>query len=314
MKNEKLKEYTEDKVSKSGRKYTNNYVQFKCAKCSSVTSILSKYYTDSRLCDSCSRLKLAEDRFFAKSEERYGSAYDLSNTTYTGPKEHLTVVCTKHNEEVVIKPVDFMHKKSKGGCKTCAKEAHRAAITRPIEHYLLALNTRFPQFSVVSHGTAESNTEKIELLCEYHGKFTKTLHSLTSKESVHLCPGCNNDLNAWKMRTTREDIPGRVYFVYIPEISMFKFGVTARTTRQRMQEIKHKTEIIWEIEFQTLSDAYFFEYQFFRENKKLRYTGERVLNSGGYTELFISFINKPKKSFIEEILCRKESKRGTPEH
>jgi len=252
----------------------------------------------------------AENRFFVKAKEKYGNTYDLSQAKYVNPKTQLKVICTKHNEEVLIRPVDFLHKKSKGGCKTCAKEAHKAAITRPIEHYLLALNTRFPQFSVVSHGTAESNTEKITLLCKDHGEFTKTLHSLTSKESVHLCPGCNNDLNAWKMRTTRTDISGRVYFAYIPDISMFKFGVTARTARQRLQEIKHKTELIWEIEFPTLSDAYFFEYQFFRENRELRYKGERVLDSAGYTELFTSFINKPDKSFVEEILRRKESNSG----
>lgn len=317
-----IKEYKEvQTVVEKGREVNRNrnYTTFRCHCCNKEITVLTRSFSLDKPCTNCQKRARGARNFMQRAVDKFGDKFDLSKTVYVDSSTKLSVRCIKHDNTFEVHPMDFVgkprkNKPQKGGCKLCAAETQAQAMKKPISYYLQALNTRFPQFSVVSHGTAESNRELMHLMCEHHGPFSKTLHNIVSKEAVHLCPGCNNDLNAWKMRTVREDVAGKVYFVFLPELNMFKFGVTYRDIADRVKEFKQTAELLWYVDFDTLSDAYFFEYQFFRYYKELRYKGERVMNSGGYTELFTEIINKPTKRFIEEILCLKESKRGTPEH
>jgi len=321
--NKVIKEYRVSKPEKNGSKSrTRPYVDFICGNCGNTVTLPKSNYKDDKYCNKCIRHEKAKQRFFVKAKEKFGDKYDLSKVSYISPTTKVEVICSKHKISHWITPTRFLVKKythikghsANGGCPKCAEEVNKTKNQKSINYYLRILADRFPQFSVVSvKNEVESVNDKITLYCKQHGEFTKTLHSIVSKESVHLCPHCNNDLNAWKMRTTRTDAKGKVYFVYLPDIQMFKFGVTYRDIKRRMYELGNNIELIWSIEFNTLADAYFFEYQFFRHYKSLRYKGDRLINKGGYTELMTTLIEKPTKCFVEEILRRKESNSGEPQ-
>ena len=311
----KIKEY---RVSKNEKGRTRPYIDFVCGGCTSCNTIAANNYKEDKHCSKCLRKYIAEKTFFKKAKEKFGNKYDLRKVKYISPTTKVEVVCAKHNLNHWVTPNRFLVKSyshikghsSNGGCPKCAEEIQKTKNQKGIDYYLQALEKRFPQFSVIEHGTGKSVRESIKLYCEFHGKFKTVLHSIVSKESVHLCPRCSIDLNAWKIRTTRTDVKGKVYFLYLPDIQMFKFGVTCRDTKKRMHEIGDNVELIWELEFNTLSDAYFFEYQFFRHHKNIRYRGDRILDKGGYTELMTALIDKPTKRFIEEILCLKKLNSG----
>lgn len=314
-----VKEYrVEKKADKGMGVRTRPYVDFICGSCQNLTSLPKSNYREDKSCSKCQKHETAKARFFIKAKEKFGNSYDLSKAVYVSPKTKLEVICTKHNKSHWVTPTRFVTKEyshlkghsAKGGCPDCAYEVQITKNQKGIDYYLQILELRFPQFTVVKHGEAVNNLEKLTLNCEYHGEFVTTLHQVSSKSTVHLCSGCNNDLNAWKTRMSRTDVKGKVYFVYLPDMSMFKCGVTYRDVKKRLDELKCKYEILWVLDFETLANAYHFEYQFFRHHKALRYKGERLIAKGGYTELMTSLITKPTKRFVEEILRLKEPKTG----
>jgi len=318
-----IKEYRVEKKSDKGKGVrTRPFVDFTCGQCKNTVTLPLSNYKEEKPCIKCLRHNTAQAKFFAKAKEKFGNSYDLSKAVYISPTTKLEVVCTKHDKSHWVTPVRFVTAAYKyikghssgGGCVECAKEMQLTKNQKGIEYYLQFLELRFPGFHVLRHGDGVNVQERITLRCEYHGEFTTTLHRIAGKHTIHLCGKCNSDLNAWKTRMARTDIKGKVYFVYLPDIGMFKCGVTYREVHARMRELRLTYEILWVLDFDTLSDAYHFEYRFFRHHKDLRYKGDRLIEQGGYTELMTSLITKPTERFVEEILRLKEPKTGKSDH
>ena len=310
-----LKEFRIEKYDKTCSKRTRPMITYKCTRCNQEYTEIKKKDCLDKYCGNCECNIKATPKYLEEATKKYGNTFDLSKIFLTHTTDKITVTCLKHNHTYEISRYAFIGKgygkdcPQKGGCKYCAIEASKEYLHKDINYYLQFLYNRFPQFTVVEHGNACSNTEKITLNCPQHGIFTTTLAKLVSNKSVYLCPTCNTDLNAWRMRTTRTDVKGYVYHLYLPELGKYKIGVTYRPIEKRMKEISNSSRLLWLVELETLADAYLLEYCLLQINNSTR----EILTSseiGGYTEFFNSKIKKPTKAFIKEILYLKESNSG----
>ena len=319
---EKYRKVTSQEKGKDGvyRPRTRPFVKFKCSQCQEIVEIRDTSYKEDVPCAACKARLAGKKRFFQRAKDKFGDQFDLrkAEEEYFDATTHVTVRCVKHDHEYRISPTRFVAKPypnqpAKGGCPLCAKEIQLTKNKKSISYYLAMLEDKFPDISVVSHGTAENNLELIHLSCPIHGEFTKTLAKVQSTSPLRskLCTECTMEQHAWRTRMARTDVPGLVYFVKFNDVNLYKLGVTYRSTKERLRGHLQSIDILWEIPFDTLSDAYFFEYQMFREYSDIR-TAHPDNTLGGYTEFFSAPITQPLQPFIEEILCRKESNSGEP--
>lgn len=296
---------------------TRPFIKFKCGQCGNEIEIWSKNYKEDTPCITCQKHNRGKENFFKRAKEKYGDKFDLSKVNYVDSKTKVLIRCVKHNHEYYINPLiftgkDYSHLQvpHKGGCKYCALESQKESLHKPIEHYINILNERFPQFEVIKHGNADSNTEKITLECPTHGSFETTLARIVSKDTVYLCPNCSREMLSWNTRWHRTDVKGTVYFIYLEELNLYKLGVTHRNIKRRLIEIKHKPKIIWTVDLSTLADAFLLEMYIFRKYQQYKVKDKDIIKFGGYTELLNCYIEKPTEGFIEEILCLKEPNSG----
>lgn len=315
-----IEEYRKQMNTEVEPNRTRPFVKFICFHCKEEKEQAKANYRDNKPCKECNKRLRGKQNFLKRAVEKFGNKFDLTKAEeeYFDALTPVTIKCNLHEIEYQMNPTIFVarsypNQPHNGGCPECAVQATKDYLRKPIGHYLGFLKDRFPQFSVVSHGTAESNQERIILNCKIHGDFSTKLSQLVHKDTVHLCPGCSQDTHAWRTRMVRTDVPGLVYFVKFKSADMYKCGVTYKTVNDRLRGHLEDIEEVWTLPFDTLADAYFFEMHFFREYSHVRCEFPDT-SFGGYTEFFNTIIDKPNKRFIEEILCRKEPKTGNPDH
>ena len=318
MKNTVITTFRKSMNCKTEVTRTREFTTFICGECRKEVTIMSSNYDESKPCVTCLKRQRGKDNFIRKASEKFGSAFDITKAVleYKGPISPVTVRCVKHDYEYAITPTRFTAKAyknqpAKGGCPKCAYDIQLRKNKKSIDHYLALLSAKFPSISVVSHGTAETNLERIELSCPIHGNFVKTLAAIvsTSTQVSNLCPYCSSEKMSWHTRQARTDIPGIVYFVYFKSIDKFKLGVTYKTVKERLRGYLNDIETVWTCELPELAEAYHIECALFRKFKEFK-TTHPDKRFGGYTEFVNSYIPKPSKRFIEETLCRKKPKQG----
>ena len=312
-----IKEFRVSKNSNIEPTRTRPYIEFTCFHCNTIQTMTKACYKDTSPCRECQKRLRGKTNFFIKAKEKFGDAFDLSKTEteyfdYTTP---VTVRCIKHDHEYKVKPVHFVsnpypNQPHKGGCPKCMEETNKTKNQKPIDFYLKLIEDKFPA-AIVTDIPSEtpSQIEFLTLTCEFHGSFTKRLrdiHKVNADISTNLCPSCSKEQLAWNTRTARTDIPGLVYFVHFKDVDLYKCGVTYKTTKERLRGHISNIDIKWELPFDTLSDAYSFETQFFREHYKYKCSHPDT-TLGGYTEFLTTEIPKPSERFIAEMLCRKKS-------
>lgn len=301
---------------------TRPFTTFICYLCKEEITLMSSRFKPDKPCKNCLKRLRGKKNFLLKAKKKFGDKFDLTKAEaeYYDSVTPVTIHCNIHSVDYKVSPTNFVkaprtNQPAKGSCPKCIQEVQRSKNRKPISHYLRLLSDKFPAVQVVEHGAAETNLEKIKLSCPVHGVFEKTLAAIVKSDPsvTNLCPKCSAERLAWNTRTARTDVTGKVYFVKFIDKSLYKCGVTYKTVKDRFKGHLSNIEEIWELEFDTLSDAYFFEYQFFREYKHLRCCHPDT-SLGGYTEFLSSHIVKPNKRFVEEILRRKEPKTGNPDH
>jgi len=315
MKNTFIKNFRVSKATLTDPFRTRPYVEYICFHCNETITEAKSTYREDKPCRNCQKRLRGKDNFLAKAKEKFGTSFDLTlaeqqYVDYTTP---IPVTCVKHNHTYLVRPVHFVansyvNAPHKGACPECTKETNKLKNKKPIDQYLQILEDNFPNLEVISYGNASSNLEDITLKCPEHGEFIKTLAKVraTNPSISNLCPTCSAEKHAWRTRMARHDIPGIVYFVHFKDVDLYKCGVTYRSVNERFRGHLSNISTIWTLDFSTLADAYFFEYQFFRDFKqhKCKHPDNSI---GGYTEFLNQSIPKPSERFIEEILCRKES-------
>lgn len=283
------------------RNRTRPFTLFTCGYCKSTVEVNSTSYQQNVPCRDCQKRLRGKKNFLQRAKAKFKDKFDLTKAEqeYFDATTPVTIKCNLHNVEYKISPTRFVSKPypnqpAKGGCPICAQEVQLSKNKKSIGYYIGLIKEYYPSIEVVAHGSAENNLETITLNCPIHGEFTKTLAKVKHSTSVDscLCDKCTSERHAWRTRMARTDIPGKVYFVKFKDVNLYKCGVTYKTTKERLRGHVSNIEILWELDFNTLSDAYMFELQFFRQHNDLR-TQHPDSTLGGYTEFFIKEIAKP---------------------
>lgn len=316
MKNTFIKEFRVNKGSSTEPTRTRPYIKFICFHCNTIQTMSKASYKETKPCKECDKRLRGKVNFLKKAQEKFGDAFDLSkaSTSYFDYFTPVPITCNKHNFEYNIKPVHFVsnsydNQPHKGGCPKCAQDNNKLKNLKSSDSYLQLLEDKFPDITLVNFpiGIVPSDAE-FTATCTHHGNYTKKLRDILkiNSEVSNMCPTCSKEYLAWNVRYARNDIPGIVYFVHFKDVNLYKCGVTYKTTKERLKKHINNIDIVWELPFDTLSNAYFFETQFFRKYFSYK-CNHPNLKFGGYTEFLSIDIPKPSERFIEEILCRKES-------
>jgi hypothetical protein len=286
------------------------HYSFDCPSCGKHTTKV-KSPNFKFLCSSCSHSENHNtENYINKAKERFGDKYTYENTVYSNAREKVTITCPEHGN-FTSRPSDFLN--SKIGCPLCAKDSQNKAVTMPLEHYTKNLPKHI---TIVSYDEIGYH-KPITLNCAHHGEFTTTFGALKGK---FICKKCaSNSHQKQSIKASAENqVFGRLYYVYIPSIDMYKLGVT---TYKSSSLAGVQKEIIWEKWF-SYSDAIELEHAIHTELAEFRYNGTKKLLRSGNTELYkynveskiLDIINRAsQKEFCVEKILNGETPTSTTE-
>ena len=261
----------ETKIAVSTRKRW--YATMECQQCKNVFTIKEKPSKAHlhKPCECCSRKNLAYKNFIEKATKKHKDKFDYSLITkdnYVNLYTEVKIICKKHGE-FLQKPKDHTSKENgKLCCPACIKEFAKIKNKRSIESWKEELSLKAPHITMVNHGNSDSNLEKCTLECKHHGTFISKLADIKSQK--YICPLCAQDHNSWGGRFRRTDVPGILYFIHIPELNLWKLGVTSKSTQLRLGQLEYEYSILWEHKFPTLKEAYEKESYLFSKYKENR--------------------------------------------
>ena len=228
-----------DKYNYSLVDYVNNHTQVEII-CTEHGKFLQspKDHLSGKGCPTCgrersnedikSRMMLSKDEFIKRANEVHGDRYDYSLVDYKDTRTKVEIVCTEHGS-FFQSPNKHMQGR---GCKVCGRE-------RTIEHNFLTLND-FIQKARNVHGdkydysssvyTGADN--KLEIICEKHGKFFQTPHNHLKGTN---CPSCGASISKPEIKlkdfirsfykgeiitNSKNIIPPMELDIYIPSLNL----------------------------------------------------------------------------------------------
>ena len=298
----------EAKASSSLRKRW--YATMECAVCLKEFTIREQS-NDVHLvkpCEGCAKRVLAYRSFLRKSGAKHKDRFDYSLVTvdnYVNLFTPVNIVCRRHGVFTQA-PKDHTSKlNGKLCCPSCIAEFNKSHNKRSIQSWKEELSVKAPHINMEKHGNSYSNRERCTLACEHHGTFTAALAEI--KKSKHICPLCAQDANSWGGRFRRTDVSGILYLIALPELGLWKLGVTSMSTNLRLRSLKETYTIIWEERFDTLAQAYQKETELLRRYKNFRRdrTLPKILGKcKGNTELLTCCI--PNTAIHESNFMSKE--------
>ena len=175
--------------------YKNNHTQVEII-CTEHGKFLQspKDHLSGKGCSSCgkektkSRLMLSKDEFIKRANEVHGNKYDYSLVNYKDTKTKVEIICKEHGS--------FFQSPNKhmqgNGCPACGRE-------RTTEHNFLTLDDFIRKAKNV-HGDKYDYSKslytgadnKLEIICEKHGKFEQTPHNHLKGTN---CPSCGASIS-----------------------------------------------------------------------------------------------------------------------
>ena len=135
-----------------------------------------------------SRMMLSKDEFIKRANEVHGERYDYSLVNYKDTKTKVEIICKEHGS--------FFQSPNKhmqgNGCPACGRE-------RTAEHNFLTLDDFIRKAKNV-HGDKYDYSKslytgadnKLEIICEKHGKFEQTPHNHLKGTN---CPSCGASIS-----------------------------------------------------------------------------------------------------------------------
>ena len=175
--------------------YENNHTQVEII-CTEHGKFLQspKDHLSGKGCSSCgkektkSRLMLSKDEFIKRANEVHGNKYDYSLVNYKDTRTKIEIICKEHGS--------FFQSPNKhmqgNGCPACGRE-------RTAEHNFLTLDDFIRKAKNV-HGDKYDYSKslytgadnKLEIICEKHGKFEQTPHNHLKGTN---CPSCGASIS-----------------------------------------------------------------------------------------------------------------------
>lgn len=146
--------------------------------------------------------------------------------------------------------------------------------------------------------------KKVTITCGVHGDFEQTPKNHRKGSG---CPECAQNTRSIKLRKLNTARAATLYYVYFPELSLYKLGVTCHLSSRFNGEI-YKHELLWSKEYSTEVEAYYVESILLVDNRDIRYKGEPLLVRKGNSELLTNNLLDTLPSSVETIESSDEYK------
>lgn len=154
----------------------------------------------------------------------------------------------------------------------------------------------YPNFTYIN------NNIKVDIECSKHGIFKQTPHAHKAGQG---CPKCGEETRSIKLRQFNTFRPAALYYVYFPDLQLYKLGVTVNL-KHRFRGEKFKHEILFEKIYQSEQEAYYIEALLLTKFETSKYTGVNMLHRKGNTELLINDILNDLIVSVETIESTQE--------
>lgn len=273
-------------------KKKKRYVTFKCSVCGKITE---QNYTKSRYtgkCKNCVQHTMDTKSFILKSKKIHGNKYDYYKSKFIGVTNQITIICPIHGE-FTQRAQEHLNGH---GCLQCAIEQRKENCILPKEIWIERMK-KYPLISFKDPTQIKNYHGSIDLICKIHGEFNVQLGQVG--QSKYLCKQC-----AWQSHQTqsvRKEHIGKIaylYYIYLPEIDMYKFGVTLNKD-ERFNQFRMETVLIAD-GIKEYTEAIRLEHKVFKELDQYRYRGSKKLIKDGSSELFKQNVIKQIKRALQE--------------
>lgn len=252
------------------------YVTFKCKSCEAITEkVYGSSFVDA--CSHCAKGGFTTADFIARGKMHFGERYDYSKTVYVNKRESVTIICAVHG--------DFQQRAQEHldghGCNLCKFDVKSLNQLTPKEVWLDRIG-KYPGIEFKDLAQLSGYHSTATLLCKYHGEFTVQLGKVGT--AVHLCRDCA--FVAHQPQSIRENLAGTeatLYYVYLPDIDMYKFGVTVNLEK-RLTTLGN-TRLISSAKCEYVK-ACELEHSVHAKLEEFRYKGRKKLIKDGSTELY----------------------------
>jgi hypothetical protein len=221
-------------------------------------------------CPDCNKSKmLTTDSFIDKAINIHGDRYDYSRVKYISSQTPILIVCKQHGA-FPQRPSSHL---SGRNCPVCSDT--KLSTSEFIDRSRDVHGDTY-DYSLSNYVNAKTD---VVIVCKKHGSFLQN-------PSTHLkgsdCPDC-------AVTGYKTSKPGTLYYVRfdLPELTLWKIGITNRTVRERFLGFKVQPVVLWQQRWEDGTIAYEREYEIKYGGKydQYKYTGDPLIESG-YTECF----------------------------
>jgi predicted RNA-binding Zn-ribbon protein involved in translation (DUF1610 family) len=258
-------------------KKKKRYVTFACPNCGKVEEKIYIKTQFVNLCSHCAKGGFTTKDFIQRGIEHFGDKYSYSKTIYINKRTKVTITCPIHG--------DFEQQAQEHlgghGCNQCKFDIKREIQILPKEVWLDRI-CKYPLIKFKDTNQIKNYHGYVDLKCKIHGDFAVQLGSVGT--STHLCKQCA--YTAHQSQSIRPEHIGKLaylYYVYLPDIDMYKFGVTLDKSKRFAQ--LGNTVLIAE-GTKEYTEAIRLEHLVMTKLDKYRYKGRELLIKNGSTELF----------------------------
>lgn len=230
-----------------GDRYDYSNVDYKCAiskvkigckEHGEFEQAPSKHLSAGHGCPTCGIQKCAKnssipfETFVQRAKEKHGDTFQYIESSYTGMKDTLKLICSTHGE-VSMTGVD--HCKSKTGCPKCRFTSQAKSKTITHEEFLQKSKKLHGDTYDYSKTVYELGKKHLTIICKVHGEFQQT-------GGGHLlgrgCKKCADSKNGEERRKTTEQ--------YIAEAKAV-WGDTYDYSLVKYTHVHNKVQIICKI-------------------------------------------------------------------
>ena len=208
------------KYPSSTSKKKKRWITFKCLVCGDISS---KVYAKNRwksVCESCLKGRFSTADFIQKAKLIFGNHYDYSETNYINHKAQVDIICPVHGK-YSQRAAEHLNGH---GCNQCKFDAKSILQRLSPEVWMERLKS-YPLITPVDTNQFSGWHNKVDLLCKIHGVFSVQLGAIG--EAKYLCKECAYiSHQEQSIRTEFCGTIATIYYVYLPQIDMYKLGVT----------------------------------------------------------------------------------------
>lgn len=254
------------------------YYTFTCTICNQTTTKV-KANNFKWVCTSCAHRTASTTKFIDASKQKFPDKFDYQQTQVINTRSKVTLTCKQHGD-FCTRVHDHLNSPT-GGCPGCGKANQVAAVTLSLNDWSDRLISTHGNKFTITNFTNIGYHEPVVLVCKDHGEFTTTFGAIT--HTKFLCKYCAAQHHQKQSKRANEPF-ARLYYVYLPDIDMYKLGVS---TYKSSSLSSAKYIMLWQ-KWYAYEDAIMLEHVIHTELSDYRYKGTKRLLRAGNTELYKS--------------------------